>query len=336
MRAVRHSDLLRIYRLTLVNRRDDRYRLSRLFATFLERYLDPLAPPKRGGDDEAPPQPLITTRQVRMAGDGENNDEDSTSTDAAGYSITEADSIQDFAMLEERDLPIVIAELKRIARQYAVDAKRKLRSSKRGKYLDLRASVRRSVATDGDIFDWRHRRRERTHTRLTVVVDVSGSMEIYSSFLLNLLYLLQKNRRLKLEVFAFSTDLQRLTPYLRAKTFRAMLERAAKHYTGWAGGTKIGRAIESLNEEYAQAVTARTTVVIMSDGWDTGDIALLDREMARLAARSRAILWLNPLKGDPAYEPLALGMATARPYLDEFLSAHNLASLHAFIERLPA
>jgi len=331
LRAVKHAELLRLYRLTLVNRQEDLYRLQRLFATFLERYLDPLAPPQRGADGEAPPQALITQRQVHAAGEGGEAGEDGHT---AGYSTAEVDSSVDFRLLEERNYPAVIAELARIARRYASLARRKTHVAKRGRHVDLRASLRGSVTTDGDIFNWRYRARERAHTRLTVVVDVSGSMEIYSMFLLNLLYLLHQNRSLKLEVFAFSTHLARLTPYLRARSFRAMLDNAARHYHGWAGGTRIGHALECLNRDWPLAVAKDTVVSIMSDGWDTGDITLLEREMARLASRARAVMWLNPLKGDPAYEPLALGMATARPYLDEFVSAHNLASLDAFAERL--
>lgn len=111
-----------------------------------------------------------------------------------------------------------------------------------------------------------------------------------------------------------------------------MLEGISRHFSGWAGGTKIGRAIQELNENHGTAVTAKSAVVIMSDGWDTGETELLDREMARLSKRAKSVIWLNPLKGDPSYEPLALGIATARPYCDEFISAHSVDSFKAFAD----
>lgn len=95
---------------------------------------------------------------------------------------------------------------------------------------------------------------------------------------------------------------------------------------GWSGGTRIGHAVRRLNEEHSAELTANTVVTIMSDGWDTGEAELLDREMARLSARVRAVVWMNPLKGDSRYEPLAQGMATALPYCKAFITGHSIAS----------
>ena len=113
-----------------------------------------------------------------------------------------------------------------------------------------------------------------------------------------------------------------------------MLDAVSLHFSGWSGGTKIGAAIADLNETYASVISSKSVVVIMSDGWDTGDAELLDRAMAKLSNRAKSVVWINPLKGDANYEPLALGMATARPYCDEFVSGHSIESLSKFARLL--
>jgi uncharacterized protein with von Willebrand factor type A (vWA) domain len=192
------------------------------------------------------------------------------------------------------------------------------------------------VKFDGEIMHWRFKRKIPTHSRFVIVSDVSGSMEVYSVFLLNFLHLLNLDGHLQMESFVFSTRLERLTRYVRSRAFPEMLKNVSLHFSGWSGGTKIGAAVEALNTTYESVITPKTNVIIMSDGWDTGDIALLDREMARLRRRAKSIIWLNPLKGAPAYEPLALGMATARPYCDQFIAGHSLDSLDEFAGLLSA
>ena len=330
MQAVDSDDLLRICRTTLVNRKEDLPPLQRLFALLLQLYFSPSdlqeSELKLLEHDE------VATRKEDLtlgdnAGDGEDDDE---ATELQGYSVHEVDHNKDFRFMTTQEFPAVLQLLEQITRRHAALTRRKSKKSKRGGVIDLRASIRNSVRFDGEIFDWRFKRKIPTHTRLTVLVDVSGSMEIYSVFLLNFLHLINQNHRLKIEVFVFSTEMQPLTEYFRLKNFRNMLNNVSLHFSGWSGGTKIGRAIESLNDTYAAAVSSKTLVTIMSDGWDTGDSSLLDREMARLKRRAKAIVWINPLKADPAYEPLAIGMATARPYCDTFISGHSIQSLEEF------
>ena len=155
-------------------------------------------------------------------------------------------------------------------------------------------------------------------------------MEIYSIFLLNFLHVLNSSRRMKMESFVFSTRLECLTKQFRSRDFSEMLENVTAHFTAWSGGTKIGAALEDLNHRYGGSITSKTTVIIMSDGWDTGDASLLDNEMATLHRRAKSVIWINPLKAAPGYEPLAVGMATARPYCDRFITGHSIDSLEAF------
>ncbi|MFT4582873.1 MAG: hypothetical protein ACI915_000367 [Gammaproteobacteria bacterium] len=333
--AVQHSQLMWIYRLTLINRRDDLYRLKKLVEILLADYLNPS---NEVDSHEEPPdneQSLVVKR--RVASDetlSEEGQEDLIEMEA--YSTQEVDHHKDFRYMLNEDFPAVLALLEQIAKKYASVARRKTKKSKRGGTVDLRASVRDSVKFDGDILAWRYKRKVLTHTRLVMVVDVSGSMEVYSIFLLNFLYFLNQNRALKIDVFVFSTRLQPLTEYFRMKNFEAMLQAISLQFSGWSGGTKIGAALAELNDAHAAVVTRKSTVVIMSDGWDTGDSQLLDRAMAKIANRAKSVVWMNPLKGDPTYEPLAIGMVTAMPYCNEFISGHSIQSLERFSQILAA
>lgn len=327
--AVEPDQLLRICRTTLINRKEDLPALQRVFATLLQLHFSPSdvgeSELRLLGQDAA----LTVTKQLTL-GDANAESDDEDAQDLQSYSVHEVDHHKDFRFMTREEFPAILKILEKIARRHAALTRRKSKKSKLGGTIDLRSSIRESVRFDGEIFDWRFKHRIPTHTRLTVIVDVSGSMEIYSMFLLNFLHLINQNHRLKIEVFVFSTELQPLTQYFRLRNFRSMLDNVSMHFSGWSGGTKIGQALASLNDDYAGAVTSKTVVTIMSDGWDTGDAALLDREMAKLKRRAKSLVWINPLKGDASYEPLATGMATARPYCDEFISGHSIDTLEQF------
>lgn len=327
--AVTPNALLPVYRVTLVNRPGDLAALQRVFALLLDMHFSPLAMMQSktvltDGEDH-----LAVTRRM-VVGDVERVDDGAPGSEVQGYSTREAEREVDFRHVARQDYPAVLRALAVVARRNAVEARRKRRRARHGRVVDLRASLRQAARYGGEVMEWRYQQRRPTHTRLTVVADVSGSMEVYSLFLLNFLHQLCSDRRLRLEVFVFSTGLVAVTEAFRQRDFGRQLAALASSYPGWSGGTRIGKAIDVLNEQHPGAVTPRTVVVIMSDGWDTGEPELLDRAMARLAARAREVVWLNPLKGDASYEPLAIGMATARPYCDTFIAGHSIAALERF------
>jgi uncharacterized protein with von Willebrand factor type A (vWA) domain len=137
------------------------------------------------------------------------------------------------------------------------------------------------------------------------------------------------------EVFVFGTRLTRITRELRKRDVDTALTQVVSSVEDWSGGTRIGEAIKSFNYQWARRVLrSGATVVIISDGWDRGDPALLGREMARLQRSCRRLIWLNPLLGAPGYQPLTQGMRAAMPYIDEFLPIHNLQSLEALADLL--
>jgi len=334
LNTVRHDSLLVVCRLTLINRKEDLFHLQQLFSLLLEAYRSPASE----NDDELddPDEDRSLTVKRRVGTDESSSDDDDELAEIEGYSVAEVDHHKDFRYMPKEEYPAILAVLEQIAKKYASVKRRKIEKSKRNGKIDLRSSVRESVKFDGEIINWRYKKKSLTHTRLVIVVDVSGSMEVYSIFLLNFLYFLNQNRHLKIDVFVFSTRLQPLTEYFRLKNFQAMLDAVSLHFSGWSGGTKIGAAIDELNESYASKITAKSVVVIMSDGWDTGDVEVLDHAMATLSNRAKSIVWINPLKGDANYEPLALGIATARPYCNEFIAGHSVDALRAFVRLLNA
>ena len=334
LNTVRHDSLLVVCRLTLINRKEDLFHLQQLFSLLLEAYRSPASE----NDDELddPDEDRSLTVKRRVGTDESSSDDDDELAEIEGYSVAEVDHHKDFRYMPKEEYPAILAVLEQIAKKYASVKRRKIEKSKRNGKIDLRSSVRESVKFDGEIINWRYKKKSLTHTRLVIVVDVSGSMEVYSIFLLNFLYFLNQNRHLKIDIFVFSTRLQPLTEYFRLKNFQAMLDAVSLHFSGWSGGTKIGAVIDELNESYTSKITAKSVVVIMSDGWDTGDVEVLDHAMATLSNRAKSIVWINPLKGDANYEPLALGMATARPYCNEFIAGHSVDTLRAFARLLNA
>lgn len=165
---------------------------------------------------------------------------------------------------------------------------------------------------------------------MVLLCDVSGSMDVYTKFLLQFLYGVQNGLR-GVETVVFSTRMSRITSLLRRRHIDAALDLIGNAVQDWSGGTKIGQCFKEFNDKMApNMVSSKTLVVIISDGWDTGDTTVLDAEMARLKSRSHRIIWLNPLLGNPGYQPLCQGMHTALPYIHDFMPVHSAESLRQF------
>jgi uncharacterized protein with von Willebrand factor type A (vWA) domain len=190
--------------------------------------------------------------------------------------------------------------------------------------VDPRRSLRRALATDGELLRFARRARAVEKPRLVVLCDTSGSMDAHTRFLLAFLLSLAKTAR-RTEIFAFNTALTRLTPCLAAGV------------PDWSGGTRIGECLADFVRSHAAGMlNAKTVVVIVSDGLDRGDISVLARAMRDIRSRARRVIWLNPLLGDPRYEPTARGMQAALPFVDLLAPAHNLESLERILPMLAA
>jgi uncharacterized protein with von Willebrand factor type A (vWA) domain len=198
---------------------------------------------------------------------------------------------------------------------------------------DLRGTIRASLRTAGDPFERHWREPAERPRQLVLVCDVSGSMEPYARMLLMYMQACVAARR-RVEAFVFGTRLTRVTAELRGHDPDRALERAAQATRDWSGGTRIGDAIATLNREHGRRLGRGAAVVLLSDGWDRGDPEQLEREIARLARCAHRLVWLNPLKAHPDYEPLTRGMQAALPHVDELLAGNSLASLEKLAQAL--
>jgi uncharacterized protein with von Willebrand factor type A (vWA) domain len=211
-------------------------------------------------------------------------------------------------------------------------ARRSVRSPS-GSAVDLRATFRRARRTGGDPVH-RVRRRPRTRARrLVFLCDISGSMEGYTRAYLQLLLCAAGGPRA--EVFVFATRLTRLTRVLRHASPDVALEGAGRTAPDWSGGTRIGEALKAFNDHHGRRGTARgAVVVVLSDGWERGDPALLGRELGRLRRLAHRLIWVNPRSAGERFEPLTGGMAAAMPHVDRFLSGHSIDALGDLVDAI--
>lgn len=240
---------------------------------------------------------------------------------------------RDFAGLSAGELRELIVAMRRIVLATPPRPARRNRPVAHGRRVDLRATLRRAHRTGGDpVRLVRHRPRTRPR-RLVALCDISGSMAPYARAMLHLLYCATRADRA--EVFTFATRLTRLTPVLTRATPAAALERAGRAAPDWSGGTRIAATLREFIDGPGRRGLARGAVVlIISDGWETGDPAELGRQMARLSRLAFRIVWVNPRTRSERYRPLVGGMAAAWPHCDAVVSAHTLAAVGDLIDAL--
>lgn len=272
---------------------------------------------------------------LRVPGQLGNKDaRDAGDTETGGFSGAEILRSRDFSTMTAEEFEQARKLIAEIATTRPKRRSRRLRPSSRGQRLDLRRLVRASLATGGDPIERAFRARVERPRKLVLICDVSGSMERYARALLLFLHSAHRSGR-GVETFAFGTRLTRLTPELESRDPEGALERASRHVVDWSGGTRIGASLKHFNDEWGRrALTRGAVVVIMSDGWERDDAALVGREMARLARQAYAVVWVNPLKGHPDFQPLAGGMRAALPHVDRFLPGHDIGSLEALAATL--
>jgi uncharacterized protein with von Willebrand factor type A (vWA) domain len=217
----------------------------------------------------------------------------------------------------------------RLARAMRARLVRREQIRKRGRRLDLRRTIHRSISHGGTPIDLAWRRRKIRPLRLVMLLDASGSMSLYTAFFVRFLHGAVVAFR-EAEAFVFHTRLAHVSPSLRDRDVTRAVEKLALMAQGIGGGTRIGESLATFNRWHARRViNSRTAVMIVSDGYDTGEPERLGAEMRRLRQRCRRIVWLNPLLGWRDYSPQARGMQAALPYVDLFAPAHNLESLAA-------
>jgi len=310
-------------------------------------------PPELAGLDEALAAAGAREQEADSADDAEG--EDGVPAVRRVASMTERLRSRDFAQLT----PAELAQLATLMRELVIAVPprrtRRYRPKKDGARLDMRRTMRQATRTGGEPVRIARRAVRVRQRRLVVLCDISGSMEPYARAILQLMYVASRSSgatggggpgfsgpsrdatRPRTEVFSFATRLTRLTPFLAAASPETMLARAGEAAPDWAGGTRIGAALREFNDRYAVRGLARGAVVlIISDGWETGDPALLGAQMARLHRIAYRIVWANPRTQSERYRPEVGGMAAAWPYCDAVVSAHNFEALGDLLEALRA
>jgi uncharacterized protein len=232
----------------------------------------------------------------------------------------------DFAELSDAELIELAAAMRKMT--LAVPSRRSRRRDRRpgGRSIDVRSTLRQARRTGGHAFKLIGEVPAARPRRLVVLCDISGSMEMYARAMIQLLYCAAGGA--DAEVFTFATRLTRLTAALARSTPDVAVARAARAAPDWHGGTRLGAALKDFNDRYGRRGMARGAVVlIISDGWDTGDPEVVRREMRRLSLVAFRIVWMNPRTKSASYQPLAAGMAAAWPYCDAVVSGHSLAAI---------
>jgi uncharacterized protein len=290
---------------------------------------DATAARERGGQ-RRPDGPAIpsspSTPGGSRPGPSSSGDEQTTQALLATASSEERLGGRDFSALTADELDELRALIVALPVAPPRRPSRRRARHRSGDELDMRATLRRARRSGGDpVITVRRRRRERPR-RLVLIADVSGSMESYARPYLHLLH--GAVRATHAEAFVFSTRLTRLTRALATYDPDIALAQASAAAPDWSGGTRIGAALKVFNDEYGRSGMARgAVVIIVSDGWEHDDPALLAEQLARLSRLASRIVWVNPRKASPHYEPLAGGMAAALPYVDAFVSGHSLGAL---------
>ena len=247
--------------------------------------------------------------------------------EGVAYSPVSRVEEKDLGHFDRGDIQIAQLALKKIMETFRIDLLRRSKNSRKSGDINFRHIMRNSLKSDGLPMKLFYKDKKKRLKRLVILADVSGSMDRYARFVMPFMLGL-RGVGSRAEVFAFSTSLTSITFIIRHLSFEKAMERIAREVPDWSGGTRIGYSLHQFNQAHGQRlVSQRTGVGILSDGWDLGGKELLRREMAALARKAYCVIWLNPLAGDPDYQPVCQGMRIALSYVDYFLPADSLQSL---------
>ncbi len=330
-------------KILLASRREEWRRFDDLFEAYWlsQGRVRPAAQPSGAGNARSHgPEQALWGRHLEAAGadhaptlasdgDGERDVEG----DAAGRLVASERDTRVKADLRHFADPRDIAQAERLAydlaRAMRYPLSRRYRRASRGTRLDLRRTIRASLSRGGEPLTLVRKARPDRPVHIVVFLDVSGSMKAYSRFFLQFVKGLVCEW-IDTDAYLFHTRLIRVTDALRERDAMKAMMRLSLMAEGFGGGTKLGASLRSFNDVYAKrALNSRSVAIILSDGYDTGPVDSLARELARLKRRARRLVWLNPLLGWRNYEPVTAAMAAALPFVDHFAAANTLESLAA-------
>ncbi|MEI7645239.1 MAG: VWA domain-containing protein [Chloroflexales bacterium] len=336
----RREDFRAAARATLVLHREDLPIFDTAFEFFWHKAIG--ADPERAMLLMAIPQIRIPRRQLRLpqrtpdAGDqAERPQEEREKLELQlTYSHSEALRHKDFGQFSWEEVQACKELIRRMRWKIEDRPNRRRRPERSGRALDMRRTLRQNMRYGGEPLTLAWREPQREPRPLVVICDISGSMERYARILLQFVHTVSRSLG-EVESFVFGTRLTRITRQLRHKDIDDSIDAVTTHVRDWSGGTRIGAAVREFNYRWGRRVLGRGPVVLLiSDGWDRGDPAMLSHEMDRLQRSCHRLIWLNPLLGSPGYEPLTVGMQAALPFVDDFLPVHNLVSLEQLGQRL--
>ena len=242
------------------------------------------------------------------------------------YSPVDELRTKDFALYSQEEFAELHRLLADLRLSGALKRSRRLEPAPRGRH-DPRRTLRGAMRTGGEALRHRFRRARIQPRKVVLLCDVSGSMASYSRALLRFLHAGVVSGA-RLEAFSMGTRLTRITRELATRDPDVALRQAAGAVRDISGGTRLGDTLKEFVDRRGQRGIARgAVVVVLSDGWDRGDVDVLGEQMQRLSRLAYKVIWVNPLKSAPGYKPLAAGMAAALPHVDVFLSGHNFESL---------
>lgn len=313
-------------RATLVRRPEDIEVYDRAFAVFWDRREATVH------DEVLAVTPVLTDAHEGSSGEP---DGDGLGEPTLRFSAVERLRDKDFSAYTDDEMLLARRWMERL--RLAGGRRRALRlvpATRRGVRPDVRATVRESLRLGGETARRRWRRRDDRPRRIVFLLDVSGSMEPYARALVRFVHAGVAGGR-RIEAFTLGTRLTRVTRELSARDPDRALARAGESVRDWSGGTRLGATLRDFNDAWGARGMARgAVVVVLSDGWDRGDPAVLASEMERLGRVAHRIVWVNPLKVTPGYAPLARGMAAALPHVDDFVEGHSLDALERLVEVL--
>jgi uncharacterized protein with von Willebrand factor type A (vWA) domain len=246
---------------------------------------------------------------------------------SVSYSPHESLRQKDFANLTDEEGKAIEQMIHKI--QWTPSLKRTRRwIAGKSRVIYLRKTLRHNVRHGGELLVWKYKTPKFKPRPIVLLADVSGSMQQYSRMLLHFIYSITVGFSQPVESFLFSTQLTRITRHINNRRVEEALREVSNHVQDWLGGTRIGETLKTFNHQWAKRVSSLNALVLLiSDGWDRGSPKVMEREMARLQRNCHHLIWLNPLLGSTDYQPLTRGMKSALSYIDEFIPAHNLASL---------
>ena len=334
----RRDEVRDALRAVLISRHEDLARFDLAFDRFWRvwpaaggsRLPQPIQPPRRGVTKVEWQASASVPSEGHEAG-GPQDVPDIVRT----YSAVDIWRAKDFAAYTAAETARARAAIERLAWTTGDRVTRRWVSGS-GRAIDLRRLLRVNARHGGEPLVIPRRERGLAPRPLVVLCDVSGSMEPYTRMLLLFVHALARRQR-SIEVFVFSTRLTRITRPFLARSIDEALRRVHDIVKNWSGGTRIGQALRTFHTDYARRVLRRGPVVLLiSDGWDLGEPALLQAEIARLQRGCAHLIWLSPLVGSPGYAPLTRGLRAALPHVDDFLSVRNLTGIEALAARLDA